>query len=147
MRAVLLMLLLVVSSRGDDAFGTWTVNPARSTFAGDTHPRAVTVRIERHTKGEVFTLDQVRGNSQAVTTSMILYLDGKERDFQGDSCFGTQSSRRVDQRTIEIVYRCHDGWTRCIRRVAPGPKELVLEITEHRSDGRRFDRRLVLEKQ
>jgi hypothetical protein len=53
----------------------------------------------------------------------------------------------VDHRTIEIVYKCHDGWTRCIRRLPPGPKELVLEITEQRPDGRRFERRLVLEKQ
>ena len=147
MRTILLMLLLGAPGWAEDAFGIWKMNQARSTFAGDPDLRAVAVRIERHSKGEVFTLDQIRGNSQAVTTSMILYLDGKERDFQGDSCFGTQSSRRVDQRTIEIVYRCHDGWTRCIRRLPPGPKELVLEITEHRSDGRRFDRRLVLEKQ
>jgi hypothetical protein len=147
MRAILLMLLLGVLGWADDGFGTWKVNLARSTFVGDPHPRAVAVRIERHAKGEVFTLDQIRGNGQVVTTSMILYLDGQERDFQGETCFGTQSSRRVDQRTIEIVYRCHDGWTRCIRRLPPEPKELVLEITEHLSDGRRFERRLVLEKQ
>ena len=41
-----------------------------------------------------------------MTTSMILYLDGKER--QGDTCFGTQSSRPVDGRTVEIVYKCRE---------------------------------------
>jgi hypothetical protein len=31
--------------------------------------------------------------------------------------------------------------------LAAPPKELVLEITEQNTDGRRFERRLVLEKQ
>jgi len=33
------------------------------------------------------------------------------------------------------------------RRLPPEPSELILDITEHLSDGRRFERRLVLEKQ
>jgi hypothetical protein len=148
MQTTLLMLLLLgAPGWADDAFGIWKVNPARSKFVADSYPRAVTLRIERHAKGEVFTLDQVRGNGETVTTSMILYLDGKEREFQGDACFGTQSSRRVDGRTVEIVYRCRDGWTRWIRRVPAEPKELILDIAEHPSNGRRFERRLMLEKQ
>ena len=107
----------------------------------------MTVRIERHAKGEIFTLDQIRGNGQAVTTSMILYLDGKDRDFHGETCFGTQASRRVDQRTVEIMYRCRGGWAAWTRRLSLEPMELILDIKEHLSDGRRFERRLVLEKQ
>ena len=78
---------------------------------------------------------------------MILCLDGKERELQGDTCFGTQSSRRVDGRTVEIVYRCRDGWTRWMRRLPPETLELIFDVTEYLSDGRRFERRLVLEKQ
>src|SRR6266581_4079804 len=39
-----------------DAFGSWKVNPARSTapYAG-----ALTVRIEPHSRGEVFSVDRV----------------------------------------------------------------------------------------
>ena len=146
-RPILLTLLLGIPSWADDALGTWKVNPVRSMFVGDPHPRAVSVRIERHAKGEVFTLDQIREKGEKVTTSMILYLDGKEREFQGDTCFGTQSSRRMDRRTVEIVYRCRDRWTRWIRRLPSEASELILDITEHLSDGRRFERRLVLEKQ
>jgi hypothetical protein len=147
MRTILLVLLLGAPGWAGDAFGIWKVNPARSTFIADPQPRAVTVRIERHAKGEVFTLEQIREKGEKVTTSMILYLDGREREFQGDTCFGTQSSRRVDQRTIEIVYRCRDGWTRWIRRLPPEPKELILDIAEHLPNGRRVERHLVLEKQ
>ena len=147
MRSILLMLLLDAPGWADDAFGIWNVNPVRSTSVADPHPRTVTVRIERHAKGEVFTMDQIREKGERVTTSMILYLDGKEWEFQGETCFGTQSSRRVDQRTVEVVYRCRDGWARWIRRLPSEPKELILEITEHASDGRRFERRLVMEKE
>lgn len=78
----------------------------------------------------------------------ILYLDGTSRDFQDFGCSGTQSSRRVDSQTVEILRQCaNGGWTRFVRRLAAQPKDLVLEITEQYTDGRRFERRLVLEKQ
>lgn len=147
MRAILLMLLLTAPSWADDAFGTWKMNPARSTFTGDPHPKSFTVRIEPHAKGEVFTIDKTGGDGRALTSSTILYLDGKARDFQGDACSGTQSSRRLDRRTVEIVYKCHDRWTHFVRRLPPQPNELILDIAEQLPDGRRFERRLVLEKQ
>ena len=148
MRAILLTLLLSGPSWAEEAFGTWKMNPARSAFAGDAYPKSLTLRIEPHVKGEVFTMDTIYGDSQTTTFSTILYFDGKPRDFQGPKCSGTQSSRRMDSRTVEVLRTCTSGaWTRFVRRLAAKPKELVLEITEQQPDGRRFERRLVLEKQ
>lgn len=148
MRAILLMLPLITAIRADDSFGNWTMNPGRSTFAADPRPKSLSVRIERHTKGEVFTLDRIEANGRATTSSTILYFDGKPRDFQHVGCSGTQSSRRLDSRTVEILRQCASGErTRIIRRLSAKPKELILEITEQQADGRRFERRLVLEKQ
>lgn len=49
---------------------------------------------------------------------------------------------------MEILRTCGSGeWTRFVRRSSAQPNELVLEITEQHPDGRRFERRLVLEKQ
>ena len=129
------------------AFGLWKVNPARSTG-----PRffreSLTARFESHTKGEVFTLDRIDADGRSTTSSTILYLDGKPREFQGFGCSGTQSSRRLDSQTVEIVRTCASGeWTRFIRRLSTQPKELVLEITEQQPDGRQVERRVVLEKQ
>jgi hypothetical protein len=60
---------------------------------------------------------------------------------------GTQSSRRIDSQTIEILRNCGAGAsTRLVRRTAP-KSELVLEISEQHADGRRFDRRLIFDKQ
>ena len=58
---------------------------------------------------------------------------------------GTQWSR-LDGRTAEIVRECTGG--RCVRliRRAESSGVLVLEITEENSEGRRSERRLVLER-
>jgi hypothetical protein len=146
MRTALLLLLVGAASRADEDFGVWKLNPARSTPAGN--HRSVTLRIERHTRGEVFTLDTVAADGRASTFSTILYLDGKARDFQDSACSGAQSSRRVDGRTIEISRKCaNGGWTRFVRRLLAQPNELVLEITEEQTGGRRFEQHLVLERQ
>jgi hypothetical protein len=147
MRTVLLLMPLGAACWAGAAYGNWKLNAARSTFAGDTQPRSFTVRIEPHTKGEVFTLDRIEADGRAVSSSTILYLDGTKRDFRDGGCSGTQSSRRIDSQTIEILRNCGSGaWTRFVRRTA-AKDELVLEISERPAGGRRFDRRLVFEKQ
>jgi hypothetical protein len=108
----------------------------------------LTIRIEPHTKGEVFTLDRIEADGRAISSSTILYLDGAERAFHEGECSGTQSSRRIDGETVEILHKCAGGsWTRLVRRSPAPAKQLVIEIMEQRNDGRRYERRLVLEKQ
>jgi len=148
MRVFGLLILFSAACWAEGAFGTWKMNPARSTFAGDPHRKNFTVRIEPHAGGEVFTLDRISRDNRVETSSTILYFDSKLRDFQDHSCSGTQSSRRVNNRTVEIVRNCGSGqWIRFIRRLAEQQKELILEVTEQQPDGRRFERRVVLEKQ
>ncbi len=144
---MVLLPLVVATGWADGAFGTWQMNVARSTLTGDIRPRSLTVRIEPHAKGEVFTLDRVEPDGRATSSSSILRLDGEPRQFQDFGCSGIQSSRRVDGRTVEILRMCATGdWVRLIRRSTAQPNELVLEITEQSSGGHRIEGRLVLEK-
>ena len=146
MRAALLLMFIGAASPAGEAFGVWKLNPVRSTLAGN--QKSVTLRIEPHSRGEVFTVYTVAVDGRASTSSTILYFDGKARDFQDSTCSGTQSSRRLDTRTVEIVRECANGGPRqLIRRSATQPGELILDIAEQRPDGRRYERRLVLEKQ
>ena len=148
MRTVFLLIALSATCWAGEAYGTWKLNAARSTFAGDTRPSSLTIRIEPHSKGEVFTLDRVEADGRAVSSSSILYLDGRERDFREGEGSGTQSSRRMDGQTVEILHKCPGGsWTRLVRRSPAASRQLVIEIMEQRNDGRRYERRLVLEKQ
>jgi hypothetical protein len=124
------------------------MNPARSTVGPDPRPKSITIRIESHTKGEVFTLDRIEADGRATTSSTLLYLDGKARDFQDSGCSGTQSSRRVDSQTVEILRTCASSrWIRLVRRLSAQPNGLVLEVTERQAGGLSLERRLVLEKQ
>ena len=140
-------MLFAASGWSAGAFGSWQMNASRSALGGDTRPRSLTVRIEPHAGGEALTLDRVEADGRVTSYSTILYLDGEPRPFQDFGCSGIQSPWRVDSGTVEILRMCASGdWARLIRRSAPQPRELVLEITEQRSDGRRVERRLVLEK-
>ena len=92
-------------------------------------------------------MDRIEADGRAISSSTILYLYGAERDFLDGGCSGTQSSRRIGSQTVEIVRHCESGaWTRFVRRTAPKDL-LILEISEQRADGRRFERRLIFEKQ
>ena len=147
MRTALLLMLLAAADSAGAAYGTWTLNATQSTFAGETQPRSLTIRIEPHAKGEVFTFDRIEADGRVVSSSILLYLDGTERDFSDNECSGTQSSRRIDSQSIEIRRNCGAGaWIRFVRRTA-SRDHLILDISEQRADGHRFDRRLVFEKQ
>jgi hypothetical protein len=123
------------------------MNPARSTFSGGVHPTSLAIRIEPHPKGEVFTVDRTEPDGRTTSSSTVLYFDGAARASQGFECSGTQSSRRTDGRTVEILRQCTSGdWERVVRRLTQRGKELIVEITRQRS-GRRSEERLVLEKQ
>ena len=147
MRNVVLLALLVVAGRTQTVVGAWKLNPARSTFSGQTQPKTLVLRVEPHPKGEVVTVDRTGDSGQSTSSSTILYLDGAVRDFQGTECSGSQTSRRLDSQTVEIVRQCGGGdWERLVQRLTRLGKELVVEITRQRS-GRRSEERLLLEKQ
>ena len=142
------MLVLTAPAWAGAAFGTWKVNPDPSRVATDTRPKNITIRIESHAKGEVFTVDRIEADGRATTSSIILYLDGQPREFQDLGCSGTQSSHRVDSRTVEILRTCASGgWIRFVRRMSAQPNELILEVTEQQAGGHRIERRLVLKRQ
>src|SRR5207302_7385842 len=115
------------------------MNATKSTPGGEIRPRSLTLRIEPHAKGEAFTLDRVEADGRVTSSSTILYLDGEPRQFQDFACSGMQSSRRLDGRTVEVLRMCSSGaWLRWVRRSVVQSKELVLEVTEQSSDGRRI---------
>src|SRR5215472_14991386 len=99
MRNVALLALLAGAARTQTPVGAWKLNPARSTFSGQTQPKTLVLRVEPHPKGEVVTVDRTGDNGQSTSSSTNLYLDGAARDFQGTECSGSQTSRRLDSQT------------------------------------------------
>jgi len=147
MRTASVFLILTWACCAGSILGTWRMDPRQSTFAGQSAPNSLLLRIERHAKGEVFTVDRVESDGRRTSSSTVLYLDGALRAFQDFECSGSQSSRGTDSNTVEIVRNCELGhWIRLTRKLAGADRQLVLEITEQYADGRRFERRLVFEK-
>ena len=143
MRILLAAALIATATCFGQPCGTWTLNPEPSTFSGGVPPKSFIVRIEPHPKGEVFTLDRTEPDGLTTSSSSILYLDGTARAFHDFGCSGTQSSRRVDGITVEILRQCGAGArTKLVRRTAP-TNQVILEISEQRPDGRRFNHQPV----
>jgi hypothetical protein len=57
------------------ALGNWEMNAARSSFPQGSRPEKLTLRIETHPRGEVFTIDTLQPDGRATSSSTILYLD------------------------------------------------------------------------
>jgi hypothetical protein len=142
-----LILLFSGSCSAQDAFGTWRMNPARSRLSWS-NPRSITVRIAPHAKGEVFTYERISRIGLTETFSVILYLDGRAREWQGSDCSGTLLSRRLNSRTVEILWNCNDGGhIQFIRKIDPNARDLILDQTSSHPNRRGLERHLVLEKQ
>jgi hypothetical protein len=109
MRIIVLVILVGTSCWAAGASGTRKLNASDSTFTGAPQPKSLSIRIEPHAKGEVFTVDRIEADGRATSTSTILYLDSRPRPFQDFGCSGTQSSRRVDSETVEILRFCANG--------------------------------------
>src|ERR1051325_8797092 len=105
MRVLLISTLLSATCFGqglEGTSGTWKMNATRSTFAGGVPFKSLTVRIERHPKGEVFTLDRIETDGRTTSSSTILYLDGEPRPFEDFACSGVQLSRRVGEAAVAV---------------------------------------------
>jgi len=112
LRVLVAAALMAAATCFGQPFGTWTMNPERSSFSGGVQPKSFIARIDAHPKGEVFTLDRTEPDGRTSSSSSMLYLDGTARAFHDFGCSGTQSSRRVDGISVEILRQCGAGaWT------------------------------------
>jgi hypothetical protein len=151
MRVLLVWVLLSATCCGDgleSTSGTWKMNAARSSFAGGAPLKSLTVRIERHLKGEVLTLGRIEADGRTTNYRTVPYLDSERH---GDSRISAVPEfNRLGEPTsgrwrLCACARAGDGCASC--GASAKSNELVLDITEQSADGQRFDRRLMLEKQ
>ena len=148
MRTVLFLIVFATACRADPMFGTWKMDVGQSKVTGSAPPKGFTVRLEPHAKGEVFTLDRIESDGRTMSSSTLLYFDGAPRSFEDFGCSGTQSSRRLDGQTVEILRVCPSSeWTWLIRPSAVQSKEIIIDITEKRRGHATVEWRVVLKKQ
>jgi hypothetical protein len=148
MRTILLLTIYSAACWAGSVLGTWEMDRTRSRFVGPDQPQSLTVRIEPHAKGRVFTLDRLEADGRTASSSTILYFDGAPGEFQDFSCSGTQSSRWSDRQSVEIRRVCSSGesiWR--VRESVQNAEELTIEVTRTRRGGSNIEWRVVLKKQ
>jgi len=128
---VILAALLSISLRGQTSIGNPPPDP----------PRSISEQERSAATPSPFASAPIR-HQPSVRSCISMARLGVLRT---QHVLGTQWSR-LDGRTAEIVRECAGG--RCVRliRRAESSGVLVLEITEENSEGRRSERRLVLER-
>jgi hypothetical protein len=146
-RTTLLLIAFDLAACAASMLGTWEMDSARSSFIGAVPPKSLTMRIEPHARGSVFTLDRIEADGRATSSSTILYLDSTPRNLQDFECSGTQSSRWLNEQTMEIRRACTSTdsiWL--LRQSVQNSKELMVTIARKNRRGPSFEWRLVLKK-
>lgn len=117
-------------------FGTWKLNPSRSTYRYDSPYKRVTSRIEPWEDGLKVTYDMVGTRGGVTHMEWTGKLDGKDYPVQGvDAYVLTNAYRRIDDRSYEIVVR-KEGAVVATSRVVVSPDGKTLRVaTEERGAG------------
>jgi hypothetical protein len=69
MRTILILTVCSTACCAGSLLGTWRIDRARSWFAVPDHPQSLTVRIEPHAKGRVFTLDRLEADGRTTVSA------------------------------------------------------------------------------
>jgi hypothetical protein len=70
MRTGLVLMAIGAVCWANLTFGTRKMDAARSTFTGAIQPKSLTVRIEPHAKGAVFTLDRIEADGDPIVAQI-----------------------------------------------------------------------------
>ena len=123
---VMLAALLSISLRGHTGIGNPPPDPPRYLGTGKECCDAFAIRVRAHQAST-----SVRSCISMVRLEILR------------TCFG-HAMVAPGRPTAEIVRECAGG--RCVRLIRRAESSGVLEITEENSEGRRSERRLVLER-
>jgi len=119
-------------------FGSWQLNPARSTPRAEPSPyRKVTIRIEPWRDGLKVTYDMVGVRGGVTHMEWTGAMDGRESAVQGVDYLMTNAYRRIDDRSYEILVKT-DGRpvARAVATVPPDGTTLTVVTTERDAQGR-----------
>jgi hypothetical protein len=87
--------------------GTWTLNPAKSTFSGGTAPRSATFTVEAAGAGVKITFDDLTAGGKVRHWYYVANYDGKDSPIVGDGSFNdvTVALTRIDANTTIGVFK------------------------------------------
>ena len=130
-------------------FGTWQLNPARSTSRAAPSPyRRVTFSIEPAEDGVKATYRMVGTRGGVTRMEWSGPFNGKDYAVQGVDNVLTNAYRRLDDRSYEIVVKVEGQVAAtATARVSPDGKVLSVATSERAPDGQRVNTVAVYDKQ
>jgi hypothetical protein len=97
--------------------GKWTMNLAKSTYAGPA-PKSATHWFVETKDGMIQIIEQVTADGRKLRTEVTAKLDGKDYPVSGDAQRdSTRAFRRIDRRTLEVINKTDGKMTSTIREV------------------------------
>jgi hypothetical protein len=97
--------------------GKWTMNIAKSTYAGPP-PKSATHWFVETRDGMTQIIEQVTADGRKLRSEVTVKLDGKDYPVQGDAQRdSTRAFRRIDRRTLEVINKTDGKVTSTIREV------------------------------
>jgi len=129
-------------------YGTWQLNPAKSTRRTDLSPyKRVTFRIEPADEGLRVTYRMVGTRGGVTHMEWTGRFDGKDYSVQGADNVLTNAYRRIDDRSYEIVVKV-DGQAAALAtaRVSADGATLTVATAERDAQGRTVNTTAVYEK-
>lgn len=117
-------------------FGTWRLDPARSTERPDPSPyRRVTLRIEPSGDGLAVVYDMVGTRGGVTHLEWVGRFDGRDYAVQGVDYVLTNAYRQIDDRGYEIVVKV-DGAVAATAMAAVSPDGTTLSVETMERDPR-----------
>jgi hypothetical protein len=147
--AILLALAVPDARQQAPWFGTWRLNPARSTKRPEASPyKRVTTRIEPSGDGLKVTYDMVGTRGGVTHMEWAGRFDGRDYAVQGADYVLTNAYRRIDDQRYEIAIKV-DGAAAAtaVATVSADGRTLTVETTERGAKGAVITTTAVYERQ
>ena len=127
--------------------GTWTLNPAQSSFKPGPAPQGLTTSFEAVGTGVKWTSQRQGPDGKPMTTSYTGSYDGKEYPVTGSSTTDMVVLRRIDAHTTERINK-KDGKVVSteLRTVAKDNKSYTTTVTGMTAKGEPIDTRMVFDR-
>lgn len=132
---------------GDPLAGTWTLNVARSRFAGPP-PKSQTTRLDAVTGGVREVVDRVNADGSTTHWDVTVMFDGRDTPINGDPSRDTVAFTRVDDRTADVVNKKGGLVVSRMRIVvAPDGRTRTNTVTALDASGRAIESTMVFDRQ
>lgn len=119
--AALLVVSVALCAQGALAksplFGTWKLDPAKSTFSPGPAPKSQTAKLDAVEGGMRTVADRIEADGSLTHFEWTVKFDGKDYPVTGDPGRDAVSVRKIDDYTLEITNKKAGKTTTTIRAV------------------------------